>query len=343
MSAILKDKKILITGATGSFGRAVIDKIASGPENAPSLIRVFSRDEAKQFQLREDLKNYGSSFGGLFEYVIGDIRDPNILYSALSDIQIVIHAAALKHVPVCEKNPGEAIAINALGAGNLVHAVTYHAKQVEKVVAISTDKACAPFSLMGMTKALQERIFISAAQKTGRSFVCVRMGNMIMSRGSVVPLFLEQIDRGGPLTITEPNMTRFFITLEQAAGHALTALEYAKAGQIYIPEMKAVSISRLVKELRGNENVEIKILGARPGEKLYDILVSKDEIPYLSPCDRGGFLLSPYPIMKPDYTQRNRFRDICSSDSVFQMSDEEIKNILQNAVPAKLELQKQYI
>lgn len=325
-------KRVLITGATGSLGSAVIRRVMEEPEKAPRLIRVFSRDEAKQYKLRAAMERLYGLQTGIFEYVIGDVRNLKSLYDALAGIDVVIHTAALKHVPVCEKNTTEAVETNIMGAENLVHAVAFHAKGVEKVVALSTDKACEPFSLMGMTKAIQERIFAAAIYRTATPFVCVRMGNILMSRGSIVPLFLDQISRGGPLTVTDPRMTRFFITLRQAARNVLTALEYAEAGQVYIPPMKAITILRLARALAGDREIDIKTIGIRPGEKLHDILFSKDETQYLKCCPAGGYLLEPQCNPPREGEGVVPYHDFSSADEDAQMTDREIEDLLEEAL-----------
>ncbi|MBN2049625.1 MAG: polysaccharide biosynthesis protein [Spirochaetales bacterium] len=332
MSGFLMGKRVLITGATGSLGGAVIRCVMDEPEEVPRLIRVFSRDEAKQYKLRATMERLYGRQAGIFEYKIGDVRNLKSLCDALTGIDVVIHTAALKHVPVCEKNTTEAVETNIIGAENLVHAVAFHAKGVEKVVALSTDKACEPFSLMGMTKAIQERIFAAAMYRTATPFVCVRMGNILMSRGSIVPLFLDQLSRGGPLTVTDPRMTRFFITLRQAARNVLTALEYAEAGQVYIPSMKAMTILRLAHALAGNREIDIRTIGIRPGEKLHDILYSKDETRYLKSCPAGGYLLEPLFNLSPEGEGVVPYRDFSSADEDVQMTEKEIEDLLEGAL-----------
>ncbi|NBO39894.1 NAD-dependent epimerase/dehydratase family protein, partial [bacterium] len=244
----LDNKRVLITGGTGSLGKVLTRRILSGQMGTPQSVVVFSRDEAKQHEMRMDYLNRRSvteevmyhNFERKLQFRIGDVRDFHSVAQALTNIDIVFNAAALKQVPACEYFPYEAVRTNIEGAENIVRAIKELRLEVETVVAISTDKACKPTNVMGMTKAIQERIFLTANIDCPKTrFVAVRYGNVLASRGSVVPLFLDQIDAGGPITITEKNMTRFLLTLDQAVDTVFEAMQFAEAGETYIPKIKA--------------------------------------------------------------------------------------------------------
>lgn len=233
---MVTNKRVLITGGTGSFGHQIVRRLMA---EKPAEIRIFSRDEEKQIQMSHDL-DVGADYPrkGKLSFVIGDVRNKDSLKRALHDIDIVFHAAALKQVPACEYNVLEAVQTNVLGAQNVID-VAFDCG-AERVIAISTDKAVKPVNAMGMTKALQEKMFTSANYYKGsRStvFTCVRYGNVIGSRGSVIPLFAKQIKKGGPVTVTHPDMTRFVITLEEAIELAFHAGKHAVGGEIFVPKI----------------------------------------------------------------------------------------------------------
>jgi UDP-glucose 4-epimerase len=193
-------------------------------------------------------------------------------------VEIVINAAALKQVPTCEYFPEQAVLTNCIGPRNLVHAIEHHGQKVETVVAVSTDKACKPVNVMGMTKAIQERIFIAANVLNPRTrFICVRYGNVLASRGSVIPLFLDQIRHGGPVSLTVPHMTRFLLSLNQAVDTVFAAIREAKRGETYVPDAPSATVANIAKALIGDRNVETKVIGIRPGEKMHEIMVSDEE------------------------------------------------------------------
>lgn len=267
-----KNKKILITGGTGSFGRTMTEHLLKKTDL--SEIRIFSRDEAKQDQMRNDLSN------NRVQFYIGDIRDIESLRNALEDIDFVFHAAALKQVPSCEFFPIQAVKTNILGTENLVNASI--SSGVRKIVCLSTDKAVYPVNAMGMTKSLMEKI----AQSHSRNKVstleisCVRYGNVMYSRGSVIPKFINQIKNGKSITITEPSMTRFMMRLPEAVDLVDFAFENAKPGDILIKKSPACSIENLVLALKDmfNSNSKIEIIGMRHGEKLHETLATKEEL-----------------------------------------------------------------
>ncbi len=273
---------VLITGATGSFGCRFITTLLR--DQRPKRIVAFSRDEHKQHDMRQ---------AGLrsprLEYVVGDVRDPRSLREALHGIDVVVHAAALKHVPVCEAQPLEAIQTNLLGAQNVIDAAT--ATGVGRVVALSTDKAVHPANAYGAAKLLAERLFLAADARPGRGtrFACARYGNVLGSRGSILEGLWAQ-RQGGHVTITDPRMTRFWMTLDEAVGVVLTALDRMRGGEIFIPKVRSASTLDLVKAAAPGCVVEI--VGLRPGEKVHELLISEDEAPYV--VERGGmYVLTP--------------------------------------------------
>lgn len=285
---IFQDKRVLVTGGTGSLGKKVVHRILRGDWGVPSGVTVFSRDEAKQHYMRlEILEKAHATDEVIYQessrrlhFIIGDMRDFAAVARAVRHTDIVINAAALKQVPNCEYFPDEAVKTNVEGAMNLVRAVLDDPDGVEVVVGISTDKACKPINVMGMTKALMERIFIEANLRTTHTrFVCVRYGNVIASRGSVIPLFMEQVARGGPVTITHPDMTRFLLTLDSAADTVFDAIRGGKRGEIYVPRIGATRIIDVARHVIGAADVNVAVTGIRPGEKLHEILVSDEEAP----------------------------------------------------------------
>jgi FlaA1/EpsC-like NDP-sugar epimerase len=283
---ILKDKRVLVTGGTGSVGVVLIKRLLRGELGLPRTITVFSRDEAKQHSMRLAFHQLRASteevifhnFERLLQFRIGDVRDLHAISTALRHADVVFNAAALKQVPSCEYFPYEAVQTNIIGAENIVRAIREHRLPVEAVVGISTDKACKPVNVMGMTKAVQERIFVHANLDGGDTrFICVRYGNVLTSRGSVIPLFHEQIRRGGPVTITAPDMTRFLLSLEQAVDVIFAALRDAIRGETYIPRVRSAKISDVAEVLIGDRKIDLVFTGVRPGEKTHEILVSEEE------------------------------------------------------------------
>jgi FlaA1/EpsC-like NDP-sugar epimerase len=283
---MLTGKGVLITGGSGSLARVLLRRLLTGEVGLPERIRIFSRDEAKQHDLRLSYQHRRvatdeviyHNYDSLVQFQIGDIREADSIRAALDGIHIVFNAAAMKQVPTCEYFPYEAVRTNVGGAENLVHAIRTGATSVETVVGISTDKACSPVNVMGMTKALQERILVRAnLDCPGTRFVCVRYGNVIASRGSVVPLFLEQVRNGGPVTVTTPEMTRFLLSLDEAVEVIFAALGSALPGEIYVPAVPAARIVDVAEALIGDRPIEIAFTDIRPGEKVHELLVSAEE------------------------------------------------------------------
>jgi len=294
---ILAGKTILVTGGTGSFGKVFVKRLLSGERGLPKKIIVFSRDEAKQHDMRLEFMQKKAAtdeviyknFSSLLEFRIGDVRNYSDVCSAIRDTDIVVNAAALKQVPSCEYFPEQAILTNCLGPSNIVRAIRENDLPVETVIGVSTDKACKPVNVMGMTKAIQERIFIAAGVLNKKTrFACVRYGNVLASRGSVIPLFHELIKNNGPVTITTSDMTRFLLNLDQAVDTVFAAIESAHPGEIYIPQAPSALMTNIAKALIGDRDIPIIENGIRPGEKIHEILVSDEEAPYTS--RRGNFL-----------------------------------------------------
>jgi len=332
----LDKKRILITGGTGSLGKVLTRRILSGQLGTPQSVVVFSRDEAKQHEMRMEYLNRRSvtedvmyhNFERTLQFKIGDVRDFHSVAQALTNVDIVFNAAALKQVPACEYFPYEAVRTNIEGAENIVRAIKELRLNIETVVAISTDKACKPTNVMGMTKAIQERIFLTANIDCPKTrFVAVRYGNVLASRGSVVPLFLDQIEAGGPITLTDKKMTRFLLTLDQAVDTVFEAMQFAEAGETYIPKIKAALIVDVVNALVGKKKIEVKETGVRPGEKLHEVLVSQEEA--LRTISRGEYfaIKSILPeVSKPVSPESFEFDELSSEH--FLMTSKEVQTFL---------------
>ncbi|MGH4052335.1 MAG: polysaccharide biosynthesis protein [Clostridium sp.] len=282
---MFKDKTLLITGGTGSFGNAVTKRFL---DTDIGEIRIFSRDEKKQDDMRKLYKN------DKIKFYIGDVRDISSVKNAMNGVDYIFHAAALKQVPSCEFFPLEAVKTNVIGTDNVLTAAIDYG--VKKVICLSTDKAAYPINAMGISKAMMEKVFVAKSKTVppGKTVICgTRYGNVMASRGSVIPLFIEQIRKGGPLTVTDPNMTRFLMSLDEAVELVLFAFENAQAGDIMVQKSDSSTIRDLaqaVKELFKVDN-EVKIIGTRHGEKLYETLLTKEE--YVVAIDMGGFYRVP--------------------------------------------------
>jgi UDP-N-acetylglucosamine 4,6-dehydratase len=267
---VLNDKVILVTGGTGSFGQKFVATVLE--RYRPERLIVFSRDELKQFQMRE---RFSEQEYPCIRYFIGDVRDRDRLYRAFDGVDVVVHAAALKQVPACEYNPLEAIKTNVLGAANIVDAAID--RSVELVVALSTDKAASPVNLYGATKLCSDKLFTAANSYSGSHktrFSVVRYGNVMGSRGSVIPLFLQMRERG-ELPITDPRMTRFWITLEQGVAFVLASLQRMKGGEIFVPKIPSMNIMDIARAVA--PECSTRVMGIRPGEKLHEVMVAEDD------------------------------------------------------------------
>jgi UDP-glucose 4-epimerase len=296
-SKSFKDKVLMITGGTGSFGNAVLKKFLSSDLKE---IRIFSRDEKKQEDMRIEYKNDKLNF------IVGDIRDFKSINNAMEGVDYLFHAGALKQVPSCEFYPLQAIQTNVLGAENVIEAAAING--VKRVVVLSTDKAVYPINTMGLTKALMEKLAISKARdskviKNGGVICTTRYGNVMCSRGSIIPLFIKQIKEGKPLTITNPNMTRFMMSLEDSVDLVMFAFENAEPGDIFVQKSPAATIETLAIALKElfNANNEIKIIGERHGEKLYETLCAKEEM--AKATDMGNFYKVPADYRDLNYTK----------------------------------------
>jgi UDP-glucose 4-epimerase len=308
----------------------LVRRLLGGEAGEPAKIIVFSRDEAKQHQMRVGyLERHSatdeviySNFSRLLDFRIGDVRDPHAVAAVLRDTDVVFNASALKQVPTCEYFPFEAVATNVGGPENIVRAIREHRLGVETVVGVSTDKACKPINVMGMTKAIQERILIRANLDCPQTrFVCVRYGNVLASRGSVIPLFIEQIANGGPVTITTEEMTRFFLSLDQAVDTIFAALAQARAGETYIPRVPAARMTDIAKALIGDRPVEIVFTGIRPGEKTHEILVSEEEAHRTVGRGDHYVILPILPELRPEAPKSVLGAEYSSSDNLMNVEE----------------------
>jgi len=276
---------VLVTGGTGSFGRTFVEVVFR--ELRPKKLIVFSRDELKQHEMRQQFPDTGDS---PVRYFLGDVRDRERLYRAFYGVDVVVHAAALKQVPACEYNPFEAILTNVMGAKNVIDAAIDCG--VRRVMALSTDKACQPINLYGATKLCAEKLFVDGNAYAGdrdTRFACARYGNVVASRGSVIPVFLEQ-RRNGRITITDPAMSRFWITLEQGVRFVVACIEEMHGGEIFVPKIPSMTILELSRTLA--PDCEVDVIGIRPGEKTHEILVSEDEARHTLELD-DKFVIQP--------------------------------------------------
>lgn len=278
---MFKNKVLLITGGTGSFGNAVLKRFLNSDLKE---IRIFSRDEKKQDDMRKKYSN------DKLKFYIGDVRDAHSVQEAMKGVDYVFHAAALKQVPSCEFFPLQAVQTNIIGTGNVLDAAIEN--KVKKVIVLSTDKAAYPINAMGMSKALMEKVAVAKGRNVGENgtIICrTRYGNVMGSRGSVIPLFRKQIKEGNPLTITNPEMTRFMMTLNDAVDLVIYAFEHGKQGDLFVQKAPAATIETLAQAVCKMENVEenIKHIGTRHGEKLYEVLVTKEEM--LNAEDLGNY------------------------------------------------------
>ncbi|MBK8783864.1 MAG: polysaccharide biosynthesis protein [Anaerolineales bacterium] len=333
---MLTEKTILVTGGTGSLGKVLVRRLLKNELGVPRKIIIFSRDEAKQHEMRMSYMNKQAAtdeiifrnFQRVLDFRIGDVRDFHSVAEALRGVDVVFNAAALKQVPTCEYFPYQAVMTNIGGPENIVRAIQELNLPVETVVGVSTDKACKPVNVMGMTKSLQERIFIQANMRCPETrFICVRYGNVLASRGSVIPLFHDQIRNGGPVTITTSDMTRFLLSLDQAVDTIFAAYKGAKRGETYIPRVPSARVTDIAAALIGDSPVKMVVTGIRPGEKLHEILISEEE------CHRAVDREKYYAIlpMLPELLEDQEFtpalkNEYSSADNV--MSPEEVVKML---------------
>jgi len=334
---MFKNKILLITGGTGSFGTAAIEKIIN---TEIKEIRIFSRDEKKQ----EDMRNFYHN--DKLKFYIGDVRNYESINSSMQGVDYVFHAAALKQVPSCEFFPLEAVQTNIIGTENVLNAAV--SNKVKKVIVLSTDKAVYPINAMGMSKALMEKVMIAKSRTVDEKKIILcgtRYGNVIASRGSIIPLFIEQIKAGKPITVTDPNMTRFIMSLENAINLVLYAFHNGKQGDIFVQKAPACTIADLavaVKELFNAKN-EIKIIGTRHGEKLYETLLNREEIAKAQ--DLGDYYRIAADTRDLNYNkyfsegeQQISSKEDYNSNNTRQLTIKEIKDILLNVKYIQIKL-----
>jgi UDP-N-acetylglucosamine 4,6-dehydratase/5-epimerase len=319
MDDIFANKKIFITGGTGSLGSALTQKIL---KTKASTIRIYSRDEGKQSEMESNLKD------DRLRFLIGDIRDKSRLSRALENIDIVIHTAALKQVPTAEYNPFEAVKTNVEGTQNLIESCLDN--DVEKMLAIGTDKAVSPFNTYGATKFLMERLVVSADRYKGEhktKFICIRYGNVLGSRGSVLPLFMKQIRKKEKITLTDPSMTRFTITMNQALEAIFRALKNGTGGEVFVPKLESYKLGDLkdaIVELLDAKN-ETEMIPVRIGEKYHESLISIDEIRNTYETNEDYILTDK---INCNNIEKTKLKNVYSSDKVKILSKEEIKKKL---------------
>ncbi len=326
---MFKNKILMITGGTGSFGKAILKRFLS---TGIGEIRIFSRDEKKQDDLRRKLNN------DKLKFYIGDVRDYSSVNDAMKNVNFVFHAAALKQVPSCEFYPLEAIKTNIIGAENVMNSAV--ANGVERVVVLSTDKSVYPINAMGMSKALMEKCMISKARmqnKGGTVFCATRYGNVMASRGSVIPLFVSQLKNNQDLTVTDPNMTRFLMSLDESVDLVLYAYKHGEQGSIYIQKSPSSTINDLANALMKifNKKSQIKLIGTRLGEKLYETLISREEMSRA--IDLGEYYAIPYDNKNLNYSKYfsegeeaiSTYEDYTSHNTK-RLNEEETKELLQS-------------
>ncbi len=288
--SLFKDKTLMITGGTGSFGNAVLNRFLTTDIGE---IRIFSRDEKKQDDMRHEFQSKMPKVADKIKFYIGDVRDLQSVRSAMHGVDYIFHAAALKQVPSCEFFPMEAVRTNVIGTDNVLTAAIEEG--VECVICLSTDKAAYPINSMGMTKAIEEKVAIAKSRMSGKTKICcTRYGNVMCSRGSVIPLWIDQIQAGNPITVTEPNMTRFIMSLEEAVDLVLFAFEKGENGDLLIKKAPACTIqtqAEAVCELFGGKKEDIKVIGIRHGEKMYETLLTNEEC--AKAVDMGDFYRVP--------------------------------------------------
>jgi UDP-N-acetylglucosamine 4,6-dehydratase/UDP-glucose 4-epimerase len=319
------NKKVLITGGTGSLGKALTKKLL---ETGVSIIRIYSRDEWKQSQMRSELTD------DRLRFFIGDVRDKERLSRAMEDIDIVIHAAALKQVPSAEYNPFEAVKTNIYGTQNVLESCLDNG--VKTAIGIGTDKAVSPLNTYGATKLLMERLFISANFWKGDKdikFICVRYGNVLGSRGSIVPIFVDQIKSGGKITVTDPNMTRFSITMDQALNLIFRAIKNGVGGEVFIPKLKAYTVGLVKDALLEllNSTSTVEKIPVRPGEKTHEVLINEFELRDTLETDEDYVITNQHPLESDQDSHNLKITSLSNSytsDTVELFTKEELKEIL---------------
>ncbi len=334
---MFKDKILLITGGTGSFGNAVLNKFL---DSSIKEIRIFSRDEKKQDDMRKKYNNKKLKF------YLGDVRDENSLRDAMRNVDFIFHAAALKQVPSCEFYPMQAVKTNVIGSENVLNMAIE--QKVKKVIVLSTDKAVYPINAMGVSKAMMEKVAIAKSRNlTDTVIACTRYGNVMASRGSVIPLFIKQIKENTPITITNPDMTRFMMSLDDAVNLVEFAFKNAQNGDIFVQKSPAATIELLantIKKIADKKDHEIKIIGTRHGEKLYETLLTKEEM--LKAKDLGNYYRIPADNRDLNYDKyfevgkKIVIEQEYNSHNTHRLNEEELENLLINLKEIKKDIEK---
>lgn len=318
--SLFKDKTLLITGGTGSFGNAVLNRFLSTDIGE---IRIFSRDEKKQDDMRHEFQAKMPEVAEKIKFYIGDVRSLESVRGAMKGVDYIFHAAALKQVPSCEFFPMEAVRTNVIGTENVLTAAIEEG--VKSVICLSTDKAAYPINAMGITKAIEEKVAVAKSRMSGKTKICcTRYGNVMCSRGSVIPLWIEQTKNGNPITLTEPSMTRFIMSLEEAVDLVLFAFEHGENGDLLIQKAPACTIqtqAEAVCELFGGKKEDIKVIGIRHGEKMYETLLTNEECAkavdlcnfYRVPADNRGLNYDKY--FKDGDAKRNTLTEFNSNNT----------------------------
>lgn len=342
--SLFKNKTLMITGGTGSFGNAVLNRFLKTDIDE---IRVFSRDEKKQDDMRHDFQARMPEVADKIKFYIGDVRDLQSVKNAMHGVDYIFHAAALKQVPSCEFFPMEAVRTNVVGTDNVLTAAIEEG--VESVICLSTDKAAYPINAMGITKAVEEKVAIAKSRTSGKTKICcTRYGNVMCSRGSVIPLWIEQIKQGNPITLTEPSMTRFIMSLEEAVDLVLFAFEHGENGDLLIQKAPACTIqtqAEAVCELFGGKKEDIKVIGIRHGEKMYETLLTNEECAkavdmgnfYRVPADNRGLNYDKY--FKEGDEERNTLTEF-NSNNTRRLNLEETKAKIASLSYIQEELEK---
>lgn len=331
----ISGSRILVTGGTGSWGHELVRQLL---QRYPDIkeIRIYSRGEHKQVEMKREF-----NFHPKLRFIIGDIRDKNILNYAMKNIDMVFHLAALKHVPVCEENTWEAVLTNINGTQNVIESAINNG--VKRVIDVSTDKAVDPFNLYGVTKACGEKLIINANfnysfngdTQSRTSFICIRGGNVIGTNGSVIPLFKRQLLENNEVTVTDPDMTRFLMSTKEAISLIFTAVENSLGGELFVMKMPAATVDVVTKvmiKLFGNKKSKVKVIGARPGEKKHEVLVSKNETPSAYVFSDKYFVVLPQIqnsqlLKRYQKNQKIHFEEF-NSENTYQLSEKELEDIL---------------
>ena len=342
--SLFKGKTLMITGGTGSFGNAVLNRFL---KTDIGEIRIFSRDEKKKDDMRHDFQARMPEVADKIKFYIGDVRDLQSVRGAMPGVDYIFHAAALKQVPSCEFFPMEAVRTNVIGTENVLTAAIEEG--VESVICLSTDKAAYPINAMGITKAIEEKVAVAKSRMSGKTKICcTRYGNVMCSRGSVIPLWIDQIKQGNPITLTEPSMTRFIMSLEEAVDLVLFAFEHGENGDLLIQKAPACTIqtqAEAVCELFGGKKEDIKVIGIRHGEKMYETLLTNEECAkavdmgdfYRVPADNRGLNYDKY--FKDGDEKRNTLTEF-NSNNTKRLNLEETKEKIASLAYIQDELTK---